>query len=81
MLRVRVDYNTYEEINGEGRVYINTIVEPELLSQLSLGLPVTLYDSESLEVDAVAQYDADFQHWYGIPDWSTRRDLLPLKDC
>jgi hypothetical protein len=80
MLRVRVDFNSDDEIDGKHRIYINTVVEPELLNLLSPGLPITLYDSESLEFDAIAQYDANFQHWYGVLDLSTRRDLPPLND-
>jgi len=72
-LRVMVDYNTEYDAND-----INTVGFKYLLDILRPGLPLVLFDSESLEVDAVAAFDAEHQCWYGVPDWSTRRDLPPL---
>jgi len=41
-------------------------------------LNLSSFDDESLEVDAVAEFDTKHQCWYGVPDWSTRRDLPQL---
>lgn len=74
-LRIYVDYNTIMADERE-RVSINTLIPSAEYSidQLIQGLVVTLYDEE-LEVDAVLEFDEAHQHWYGVPDWSTRRDL------
>jgi hypothetical protein len=76
-LRVSVDFNTMMADEKE-RVSINTLVNPALLEYLSPGLQLVLYESESMEVDAVAEFDEERQRWFGIPNWSTRRDLPPL---
>jgi hypothetical protein len=78
-LRVYVDYNTIRD-HELGKVHINTIVHKELLNHLIDGMPLILYDDESMEVEAIAEFDEAFQQWYAIPDWSTRRDLPPLND-
>jgi hypothetical protein len=72
-LRVYVDFNTMAT-DDEERVFINTVVYPELADQLRPGLPIVLAD-ETLEVKAVAEFDSDHQRWFGRPDWSTSRDL------
>ena len=77
-LRIHVDYNTIDNHDPKRRVYINTVVQPELLTQLYTGQLLVLYDSESLEVDAIAEFDQRLQQWWGVPNWSTRRDLPPL---
>jgi ethanolamine ammonia-lyase large subunit len=77
MLRVFVDYNTISDDERE-RVAINTVIFKYLLEHLQPNLPIILYDNESLEVNAVAEFDQEDQAWYGIPDWSTRRELPPL---
>jgi hypothetical protein len=76
-LRVFVDYNTISD-DPQGRIHINTVVQKYLLELLSPGLPLVLFDEESLEVDAVAEFDAEYDFWYGVPDWSTRRELPEL---
>ena len=73
--RIHVDYNTIEIDDPRQKVYIDTYSEPELLEILCNGLSVVLYDHESLEVNAVAEYDEETKQWYGIPDWPTSRDL------
>jgi hypothetical protein len=70
VLKVPVDFNT-EDL--EGRIDINTDVHLELLEHLRPNLPLLLSEP-GLEVEALAVYDPDFKRWYGIPDWSTRRD-------
>jgi hypothetical protein len=81
-LRVRVDYNTIEPDDPKTRVVIHTdaSINPEIFERLRPGLPLVLYDSESMEVDAVAEFDEDMQRWCAIPDWRTRRDLPPLDE-
>jgi hypothetical protein len=74
MLRVEVDFNTMQ-IDPRERVLINTVVEPSLLPHLHPGLPVTLFAPADMEVDAVLEFDEALQRWFGVPDWSTRRDL------
>lgn len=81
-IRIFVDYNTIAaELSSNGdRVSINTRVFKYLLDVLRPSLPVVLYDDESLEVDAIAEFDTEHQSWYGVPDWTTRRDLPALSD-
>jgi hypothetical protein len=76
-LRVFVDYNTMLADDKE-RVSINTSIFKYLLDDLHFGMPLVLYDEESLEVDAVADYDPEYKMWFGVPDWSTRRELSQL---
>jgi len=78
-LRVFVDYNTATD-DLSSRISINTQLFKHLLDILSPGLPLVLYDEDSLEVDAVAEFNHEYQCWYGLPDWSTRRDLPPLTE-
>jgi len=76
-LRVYVDFNTMATDEAE-RVFINTVVHPDLADHLRPGLPILLTD-ETLEVMAIAEFDRDHQVWFGRPDWSTSRDLpLPI---
>jgi hypothetical protein len=77
-LRVHVDFNSLWD-DEKGYININTLVDKHLLDILTQGMPLTLYDSESMEVDAIADLDKQNGRWYGIPDWSTRRDLPPLE--
>lgn len=74
-----MDFNSIEQNEW---IYFNTVVYPELPDLLKPGLPITLYDYESLEVDAVAgvEIHEGREWWYGIPDWSTRRDMPPLDE-
>ena len=76
-LRVGVDYNTAAD-DASRRIFINTEVDKYLLDVLRPGIPLILYDDESLEVDAIAEFDTEQQRWFGVPDWTTRRDLPPL---
>ncbi|MBA3873540.1 MAG: hypothetical protein H0X30_30785 [Anaerolineae bacterium] len=76
-LRVFVDYNTISD-DVQGRIHINTVVFKSLLELLQPDLPLVLFDEESLEVDAVAEYELEYDFWYGVPDWSTRRELPQL---
>jgi hypothetical protein len=76
-LGVFVDYNI-ELHDDKGRIRLPTHVCKYLLDVLENGLPLVLYDDESREVDAIAANDAEYDFCYGVPDWSTRRDLPPL---
>ncbi len=71
--RVYVDFNTMAK-DSERRVHINTRVQQDIISLLRPGLPVILYD-ETLEVEAIAEFDEQCKEWVGRPDWSPRRDL------
>jgi hypothetical protein len=72
MIRIPVDFNTASS-DKKKRVYINTRVDKWLLDYLKPGLRVLLYEPD-LEVEAVVEYDEEYQGWFGIPDWSTRYD-------
>ena len=72
-IRVYVDFNTMAK-DRERRIYINTYLHEELVDTLRPGLPVILYD-ETLEVEAVAEFDEEYREWVGRPDWSTAHDL------
>jgi hypothetical protein len=45
-------------------------IEP-IAPQLTDGMRVILYDSEELEVEAVLEYDQNYQRWMADPIWST----------
>jgi hypothetical protein len=76
-LRVHVDFNR-EADHDQGYIRINTLVQKHLLDILTQGIPLTLNEPR-LEVDAIADFDEQHGWGYGIPDWSTRRDL-PLEE-
>ena len=73
MQRIYVDFNSMTMDERE-RVLINTIAQPELASTLRPGLAAVLYD-ETLEVEAVVEFDKEDQRWWAEPRWSTSRDL------
>ena len=75
-IRIYVDFNTMTT-DPQGRVYINTHLQPDLAEDLRSGSVVTLYDEE-MEVEAVVEFDEKDHTWLGQPDWSTRRDLSSL---
>jgi len=50
-----------------GRIHINTVVDKYLLDILRPGLPLVLFDDESLEVDAVAEFDTNINVGMGCP--------------
>lgn len=72
-LRVYVDFNTMG-MDEEERVLLNTAVYHSLVDELRPGLPITLWD-ETLEVEAMAEFDEQDGRWWGKPDWSTSRDV------
>jgi len=77
MLRIGVDFNTMYQFPS-GIVDINADFEPKLLGYLYPGLRVILYEMPDLEVEAIIEVD-EKGRWYGIPDWSTRKDLSEEK--
>ncbi len=87
--RIYVDFNTMM-MDEEDRVYIAREAREaregseknaqNLLKSLCPGALVVLFDEE-MEVEAVVdvvEFGTDHKVWMGRPDWSTRRDLLPL---
>jgi len=74
MLRIEVDFNTIQ-IDTRERVLIDAVINQSILQYLRHGLSVTLYTPQDTEVDAVLEFDQALQRWFGVPDWSTRRDL------
>jgi hypothetical protein len=79
-LRIFVDYNDYDTIDGKDRIPIYERGQEELVSQLVHHMPVIIYDWDNLEFDAVVEFNETYQSWYAFPDWSTRRDLPPISD-
>jgi len=78
--RISVDFNTMGRGKG-GRVLINLSapsnrdrVPPECLQP---GARVLVYEGEEtdvLEVEATLELDEEYQDWWAIPHWFTRRD-------
>jgi hypothetical protein len=79
MLRIPVDFNTINADEME-RVAINAVANNQLLSHFRSGLRVVLYEEGDIEVEANLEFDENFQRWFGIPDWATRRDLYAPSD-
>ncbi|HEU5437898.1 MAG TPA: hypothetical protein VFU88_01315 [Ktedonobacterales bacterium] len=77
MQRISVDFNTMMADPDE-RVTLGQFGTPngDWLPPLISGERVLLYDEE-MEVEAVAEFDAEHRFWLAAPDWSTRRDLTP----
>ena len=73
MIRVSVDFNTMQ-VDARERVNINIATHPNLSESLSLGQRVVLVEPD-LEVEANLEFDVQDGEWWGVPDWSTRRDL------
>lgn len=82
--RVYVDFNSMT-MDEQERVFIGREGAAQddqgLLASLGQGAPVVLYDEEmevAATVELVRLRDAETV-WLGRPDWSTRRDLVPLQ--
>jgi hypothetical protein len=77
MVRIPVDFNTMNT-NPDEKVVIYTKAhfkeDEEWIRELKAGCRVILYDGE-MEVEAILEGEPGAQIWYGIPDWSTRKDL------
>lgn len=73
MHRISVDFNTMDS-EPVDLVKIYRDAPLDLLD----GQRVLLYDEE-MEVEAVANYDADHHIWLAAPDWTTRRDYANRK--
>jgi hypothetical protein len=77
MLKIAVDFNALSP-DGE-KVWINTKhLNIEAAKKFKHDLRVLLYEPD-MEVEAILRSETDDQglvRWYGIPDWSSRRDIL-----
>ena len=73
MIRIAVDFNTMT-MDPQERVWIPVRAAQQLAHCLKPGLSIVLYD-ESLEVEAVAEYDEVDEGWWARPDQATYRDL------
>jgi hypothetical protein len=79
-LRIYVDYNDYDTVDGKDRVPIYERRQEEIVSQLTPHMSVIIYDWDNFEFDAIVEFNETYQCWYAFPDWSTRRDLPPISD-
>lgn len=79
MHRISVDFNTLDS-EPIDLVKMGQLGTPngDSLPPLRPGERVLLYDEE-MEVEAVAEYDAESRYWLAAPDWTTRRDLTPAQ--
>lgn len=77
MKRISVDFNTIDS-EPIDLVKMGQLGTPngDRLPPLIPGERVLLYDEE-MEVEAVAEFDAEHRFWLAAPDWTTRRDLTP----
>ncbi len=77
--RFYVDFNDMDDRRDRVIIWDHTgLPDPlnsENMKQLYPGLEITLYDLDQLEVDGTAFFDEKDQHWYGIFDTSTWRDV------
>jgi general stress protein 26 len=76
MIRIRADFNAMSE-DGR-RVWINTNVDDQLANSLHPGMRVLLFEPDDFEVEAIIEVSKDANSkdwWYGILDWSTRREI------
>jgi len=74
---IEVDFNSMTK-DGK-RVLVNTTFRPELLKRIFPNQEVVLYTANDVEVDGHIEMDKDAdgrEWWYGVPDWSTRRDNI-----
>jgi hypothetical protein len=72
-LRISADFNTMLMDPSE-RILINPATHRNLARSLRSGMHVILFD-ETMEVQALLEFDEADQRWWGTPDWSTSRDL------
>lgn len=75
---IYVDFNTMMT-DPLHRVYISEEgaddpEDQEVLKVLKPGLPIVLYD-ETMQVEAIAEFDPEQGVWFGQPKWATKRDL------
>ena len=73
---IYVDFNTMT-MHPDEKVYIPTHMDALQAVRLRPGMRVVLHDEE-LEVAAIVDWDPEDASWWGLPDWSTSRDL-PIK--
>jgi hypothetical protein len=68
--RISVDFNTGMAVE-RGRIYVSGPEHPELLGDLTDGERVVLFEPEDIEAEAVLEYEADCNRFYGVVDWET----------
>jgi hypothetical protein len=68
--RIYVDFNTMMQDQQE-RVRIH---QRRVQPCFRIGMHVIIHD-ETLEVDALLEFDETRRIWWARPDWSTSRDL------
>lgn len=75
MPRIIADFNTLQ-VDPE-KVFLGQLGTPngDRLSGFHAGDRVVL-DGGNLEVAATLQFDDQWQAWYAVPDWGTRRDVI-----
>ena len=73
MIRTAVDFNTMT-MDPQERVWIPASAAKRLADCHRPGLPVLLYD-ETLEVEAIAEFDEADNGWWARPDQATYRDV------
>ena len=74
--RIYVDFNSRDEHDN---IVINLLDKPDVVekirNELPEGMKVVLYDEE-LEIEAQLRWSHEFRMWVGIPDWSSKRNLV-----
>ena len=77
MLKIIVDFNNLTP-DGE-RVVVARTRDAERISKLKPGMRVLLHERGDFEVEAIVE-PVEVREgevwWYGLPDWSTRIDLV-----
>lgn len=68
--RLHVDF---DETFEDGSVDLRPAKEDLAKITLTEGLKVVLTDEDEIEVDGSVRFDAKYNMWVAIPDWSTLR--------
>jgi hypothetical protein len=77
VLKIIVDFNNLTP-DGE-RVLVTQNTNSELNSKLKPGMRVLLHETGDFEVEAIVEtveISEGVVWWYGLPDWTTRHDLI-----
>jgi hypothetical protein len=76
MLKLIVDFNNLTP-DGE-KVLVAQHTDTERITKLKPGMRVLLHEPGDFEVEAIVEpieIREGVVRWFGLPDWSTRRDL------
>ena len=76
MIRIPVDFNAMNKAGTH--VWINTKIHATLIDVLKPDMRVILYESYDMQVEATIEIEENrdgIKTWYGVADWSTRKDL------